>query len=79
MAEWWANECGGVYCSNCGLFHDDAFENPPIKCPNCCLDMTEDTDIMVHRDYRLSHIYESTYINEAEYPEWLLKFRKGVI
>lgn len=32
FAEWWTNECGGMFCSNCGHFHDDYFEHPPIIC-----------------------------------------------
>lgn len=75
-AEWWINECGGVSCSNCGLFHDDYYEPAPDKCERCGSKMTTNNKIYIHKEYRLSYLYSSHYIDESEYPDWLLKLRK---
>ena len=76
-AEWWINECGGVLCSNCGAFHDDYYGEPaPDSCPRCNSKMTVNNEMYVHKEGRLSLIHSSYYIDENEYPDWLLNSRK---
>lgn len=74
-AEWWINECGGVFCSNCGLYFDDYYEPAPETCPKCNSQMTEDTEMYVHKELRLSRLRSCNYIDENEYPDWLLKVK----
>ena len=76
IAEWWTNECGGVFCSHCGLFFDDYYEPAPNQCEKCGSKMTTDNDMYVDKEYRLSRICSSHYIDESKYPNWLLKLRK---
>ena len=78
-AEWWINECGGVFCSKCGLYHDDYFEKIPDICPSCGSLMTEDTKTMVYMDYTLSSDDIDYYLYESEYPEWLLQLRQNYL
>lgn len=75
-SEWWTNECGGMFCSNCGHFHDDYFEHPPSICPECKSYMITHDEMYVDKDYRLSSIHSGYYIDESEYPNWLLKLKK---
>lgn len=75
-AEWWLNDDDGKYCSNCGLFFDDYWENAPSRCPKCDSIMSTNSDMMVERKFRLSKNCE--YLDEEEYPDWLLKLRKEV-
>ena len=77
-AEWWTNECGGVLCSNCGLFHDDHFGPAPSTCPICGSRMTANDEMYVHNDYRLSTIHSNHYIDKSEYPSWLLILRNSL-
>ncbi len=76
MAEWWSNEDGGWYCSNCGYFHDDWFESTlPGKCKKCGSEMGVSRDILIDRDYDL---FKNLILADARnYPAWLLKLRGG--
>ena len=76
VAEWWANEDGGVFCSNCGLFFDDIYESAPKICERCHCTMIDNMDAMVWRNGRLS-LEDIEYVDESEYPEWLLELRKN--
>ena len=75
-AEWWVAECGGVFCSNCGLFFDDYYGSAPNQCTCCGLQMTTNNEMYVHKEYRLSRIRSINYVEESEYPDWLLKLRR---
>lgn len=79
MAEWWSNECGGVYCSNCGYFHDDYMEPAPNQCEKCGSEMWYNMDMTVDKEYRLSSIHDLYYKELDECPEWLLKLRKEYV
>lgn len=75
MAEWWSNEDGGWYCSNCGYFHDDYYEPLPGKCKKCGSEMGVSRDMLVDRDYDL---FKNLILADARnYPAWLLKLRGG--
>lgn len=74
-AEWWTNECGGIFCSSCGLFFDDYYGPPPNQGEKCGSKMTTDNDMYVHKEYRLSRTHSVHYIDESEYPAWLLEQR----
>lgn len=75
-AEWWINECGGVLCSNCGYFHDDYYYDPPKQCPSCGLEITNDSDIIIDNYYRMSKLHSAFFMDEKEYPEWLLNLKE---
>lgn len=77
-AEWWINECGGVFCSNCGLYHDDYYEPAPDKCEKCGSTMSSNTEIYVDNYYRLSCINSTRYFDDNKCPDWLLKKRKEI-
>ena len=75
-AQWWINECGGVYCSHCGEFHDDYCIPAPDTCPCCGSLMTpNEKHMIVDNKYRLSSCDSIYYLDEAEYPGWLLALR----
>lgn len=74
-AKWWAYECGGVFCSYCGLFYDDYYKSVPSKCEKCDSTMTNDSKMIIDKDYRLSHTFSNHYVEEREYPDWLLELR----
>ncbi len=75
-AAWWGNDDGGVFCSHCGLFHDDYLEPAPDQCKQCGSKMSDYSEIMVDRYYRLSYIHSCRYIDERLYPDWLLELRR---
>lgn len=74
-AEWWINECGGVFCSDCGLYYDDYYEAAPNQCPKCNKKMYANSENYVHKNFRLSSLYSCEYKDESEYPQWLLELR----
>ena len=76
MAEWWSNECGGVFCSNCGYFHDDYWDPAPKQCQKCGSIMSYNLAMTVDKEYRLSALNDLYYKEEDECPEWLLELRK---
>lgn len=76
-AEWWTNECGGMFCSNCGHFHDDYFERPPILCPECKSHMITHDEMYIDKGYRLWSVHSTHCIDESEYPDWLLRLKNG--
>jgi hypothetical protein len=75
-AEWWTNECGGVFCSHCGAYFDDYYVDAPKRCDKCGSIMSYDSDMVVYKDYRLSRIFDDDYMDESEYPDWLLRLRQ---
>ena len=78
-AEWWVSEFGGVFCSKCGQFYDDYYGELPKRCERCGLNMTNNNDTIVDKEYRLSHIGCNHYVDECEYPTWLLRFRNKIV
>lgn len=79
IAEWWINEDGGEWCSNCGLFYDDYYTMPPNVCPQCNSNMTNETNMIVDRRYRLSSVYSAYFEDESTYPDWLQHLRKEFV
>lgn len=75
-AEWWTCECGGVICSKCGWYYDDYYTPAPPRCGDCRSVMNENTEMYVHKEWRLSRLGHSRYIDEEECPEWLRNRRK---
>ena len=74
-AQWWINECGGVLCSNCGLFFDDYYENAPNECERCGSKMYHNCEVYIDKEHRLSYFTSGKYLKESKYPEWVLKLR----
>lgn len=73
-AEWWNNDDGGVFCSNCGNFYDDYWDEPPSRCDKCFSDMSKNYKINIDREYRMSISGNPCYVDEQYYPDWLLEF-----
>lgn len=70
-AEWWINEDGGLLCSKCGYFFDDAFgESLPDTCPKCKAEMNGvNEESEVDRNGRL--LFNGRYAEEKYVPSWL--------
>lgn len=76
-AQWWINECGGVLCSNCGLFFDDYYEPVPDRCERCGAKMYPNGEVYVDKEYRLSYMISAEYLDKSEYPEWVLELQNN--
>ena len=73
MAEWWLNEDGGYYCSSCGCYVDDYYDELSNNCPKCHSNMKINFEMDIDRKYRLSKGLE--FVDQSNYPQWLLKLR----
>lgn len=74
-AELWPNECGGYFCSCCGAFYDDYYEQPPIYCERCGERMLDAYNMSVDKECRLSR--DGKFVDFDEYPVWLKDLRNG--
>lgn len=66
------NDDGGYFCGKCGQF-EYPICGEPKQCSECGAYLLEDGDLSVDRAYRLARKCE--YLEDSEYPAWLLKLR----
>lgn len=75
-AEWWANECDGVFCSACGFFFDDYYEPAPDQCKNCGSIMTKNYGVTVWRNGHLSLDLDGVFVDKDKHPKWLQELKE---